>query len=154
VAVRLRHAESTGRLAFEVEFNQHGGLVPHDPAVVSRLNDDDLRRGEFQGAAVRELNVYAAAGQEAYMRVHAEFGASDLLHLGGPAESGRVDRPLDPAGARPDDIELDTPDFTVVGTLHGREEWIKSTHVDLLRPKLERLRHLPGSGPFSPPLFE
>jgi hypothetical protein len=114
VLVHLRHPEPIDGLSLEVELDQHRRLVTHDPPLVSRFDDDELRSYEFQGAAICVLNMDLAADQETDVRMHAEIRADDWLHISGPAESGRVDHSLDTARAGSHYINLDTTDFAVV----------------------------------------
>src|ERR1035441_1162185 len=53
VPVRLRHAELADRLALEVEFDQDRSLITDYPAIMTGLDDDDLRSRELDSAAVR-----------------------------------------------------------------------------------------------------
>jgi ABC-2 type transport system ATP-binding protein len=129
VNVGSRHPAALSRLAFEVEFDQHGGLVPHYPPVMAGLNGDHLRSGELQCAAVRVLNVDLAAGEKPDVRVLAQIGAHNRFHVSGPAESGRINDALDAAAAGTRDVKLDAANFAVVGFFHGCEEWIGGTHV-------------------------
>jgi hypothetical protein len=73
------------------------------------------------------------AGEEPHVCVHAEFAADDRFHVSGPAKSGRVDHTLHPAGASPNDVELDAADYAVLGSLHGREKGIRGIHFEMLR---------------------
>ena|SRR5438105_14303223 len=122
--VRLRHSESADGFSFKIKLDQYGGLVPHHPSVVSRLNDHDLRSFELHGAAVGILNVDLAASQKADVSVHTQIRAGHAFHVFGPAKSGRVDHTLYTAVARADDIELETADLAVFGSADGCEEWI------------------------------
>jgi hypothetical protein len=128
--VRLRHTEPANGVSLEVELDQYGGFVSHNPAIVPRLDRDDLWSYELQSAAVCILNVDLAAGQETDVRVHAQIGSGDGLHVGGPTKPGRVDHTLHAACAGSDDVELDTADVAVFAFAHGCDEWI--THEILL----------------------
>ena len=88
VCVRGRHPEAVHGVALEVELDQDDRLLADDPAVVARLDRDDLRRLVLDDAAVGVLDVDLAAREEADVRVHAELGADDRLHVHGPAEAG------------------------------------------------------------------
>ena len=61
VPVRLRHPELADRLALEVEFDQDRSLITDNPAIMTGLDDDDLRSRELDSAAVRILDVDLAA---------------------------------------------------------------------------------------------
>src|SRR4051794_29982191 len=87
VPVRRRHAELSDGVALEVELDHHDRFLPHDPAVMSRVDGDDLRRSQFDDAAVRVLDVDLAMSQEPDVRVHAQIGAGHRLHVGGPVKS-------------------------------------------------------------------
>ena len=62
--MRLRHAEATDRVAFEIEFDQHDRFLAHHPSVVSWLDGHDLRRLVFHDAPVGVLDVDFAAMTE------------------------------------------------------------------------------------------
>ena len=70
----------------------------------------------------------SAAREEADVRVHAEIGADDRLHVGRPAEAGRIDHSLHPAIPCPDNIELDTPDLSMVRVLYAIQKRILRSH--------------------------
>jgi len=50
-----RKPEALGRLSRGVELNEHRRLATHDPGIVTRLEHDDLRGDELDGAAVAVL---------------------------------------------------------------------------------------------------
>jgi ABC-2 type transport system ATP-binding protein len=135
VNVGRRHPAALSSLALEVEFDQHGGLIPHHPPVMAGLDGHHLRSGELQSAAVRILNMDLAAGEKPDVCVLAQIGAHDGSHVSGPAETRRIDDTLHAAGAGSRDVQLDAGYFAVVGFFHGCEEWISGTH--LLVPSLE-----------------
>jgi hypothetical protein len=122
--VGLRHTEPANRLSLKIKLHQHGGLAAHDPPIVSRLNNHDLRSFELRGAAVRILDMHLAMRQETDVRVHAEIRAGDPFHVFGPAKSGGVDHTLYAAVAGPDNIELNAANLAVFGSADGCEEWI------------------------------
>src|SRR5437016_3813077 len=126
--VSFRHPQAAGGVPFKIKFDHHRGLVTHNPPVVTRLDGDDLWRGELQSAAVRVLNVDLAGSQESDMRVHAEIRAHDGFHVPGPAKSGRVDHPFDATGTGPDDIDLNPGDVAVFTSLYRREKRIGAIH--------------------------
>jgi hypothetical protein len=110
----------------EVEFDQHGDRFPaDDPAVVARVDRDDLRSSVLDDAAVRVLDVDLAAGEKPDVGVHAQIGADQRLHVHRPAESGRVDHALDARAAGAADLEPDTADRASFGALHRRREGIE-----------------------------
>ena len=61
VPVRLRHPELADRLALEVEFDQYRSLITDNPAIMTGLDDHDLRSRELDSAAVCILDVDLAA---------------------------------------------------------------------------------------------
>src|SRR5438552_17746476 len=104
MTMSVGHSEAADRVTLEVEFDQHHGLLTHDPTVVARLYRDDLRRLVFHHAAVGVFDVNFAVRQETDMRGHAEVGPDDRFHVNRPAESGRIDHALDPRRAGADDL--------------------------------------------------
>jgi hypothetical protein len=52
-----RHPELAHCLTLEVELDQHRWLVANDPAIMSGLDDDDLRSRELDRAAVGVLDI-------------------------------------------------------------------------------------------------
>ena len=99
-----RHPEPGDCLALEVEFNQHSGLVSFNPAIMPGLDGDHLWSCELQDAPVCILNVDLTVDEKSDMRVLAEIGADDRLHVRRPSKSGRVDHSLDTSPASPDGI--------------------------------------------------
>src|ERR1017187_10248834 len=128
VPVRSRHSELADRLALEVEFDQDRSLITDNPAIMTGLDDDDLRSRKLDSAAVRILDVDLAAGQEPDVRVHAEIGADDRFHVFGPAKSRRVDDAFHATGAGSNNINLGAADFAAFATGDGREKWIIDIH--------------------------
>src|ERR1039457_5964784 len=98
------------------------------PAIMTRLDNDDLRSRELDSAAVRILDVDLAAGQEPNVRVHAEIGADDRFHVFGPAKSRRVDDAFHATGASSNNINLGAADFAAFAAGDGREKWIVDIH--------------------------
>jgi hypothetical protein len=126
--VRCGHSQPAGRFAFEIELDDDCGLITHNPAVVTGFYGDDLRRRELQCAAVRVAYVYLTAREKANVRVHAQFGSHDWLHVRGPAKSRWIDQSFHPAIPCPDNIELDTPDLSMVRVLHAIQKRILRSH--------------------------
>ena len=127
-----RHSEAAGRLAFEIEFNQHDGLAAHHPAIMSRVDHNNRGSRELLFAAVRVFDVNLAARQESHVRVHAEIGAGDWFHMSRPAKFGLVNDPLDPTVAGPDNIKLNAIQITMIGAFERSEQWIDVTHFHVL----------------------
>ena len=75
--MRLRHPEASHRISFEVELNHHDRLGTDHPAVVPRLDRDNLRRLVFDDAAIGVFDVYRALREKSHVRVHAEIAAGD-----------------------------------------------------------------------------
>ena len=78
--VLCRHPEPADRVAFEVEFDQHYGLLADDPAVVTRLDSDDLRSFVFDDAAIGIFDVNLPTREKTSMGMHAVLGADNWLH--------------------------------------------------------------------------
>jgi len=81
VAMAVRHAQPTGGLTLEIEFDHHDGFSADDPAVVSWLDRNDLWRTMLDNASVRIFDVNLAVDQEADVGVHAQLGADHGLHI-------------------------------------------------------------------------
>src|SRR5215471_11128444 len=129
--VAVRHAELRRRVAHEIHFDQDGGLVADDPAVVAGLDGDDLRRGELERRAVAVADPDASARDEPDVRVHAEVGADGVLHVRRPPESRLVDHALDAAAAGRRDVHLNAAHDAAVGAGHRREERIvRLSHIN------------------------
>ena len=77
----VRHPEAADGVALEIEFDQHDGFVPNDPAIVTWIDRDDLGRLVLDNAAVRVLDVNLALHQETHVRVHAELRADKRFHV-------------------------------------------------------------------------
>jgi hypothetical protein len=65
--MRRRHPESGSRLTLEIKFNQDSGLIAYNPAIVTRIDGDDLRRDQLQAAPILILNVNPAARKKSHM---------------------------------------------------------------------------------------
>src|SRR6187455_844929 len=100
-----RYAESVDRVLFEVELDHDHRFLADDPAVMSRLDRENLWGFVLDDAAVGIFDVDLAADEEPDMRVHAEGGSHDWLHVHRPSESRRVDHALHPRLPRPSDFE-------------------------------------------------
>ena len=55
--MHLGQPEAPRRLTLGVELDDHRRRAPHHPRIVTRLDDEDARRGEVEAAAVR---IFAA----------------------------------------------------------------------------------------------
>ena len=104
------------------------GSVPTTHASWPRLQDDDGRRHELEGAAVRVCPLHVTAREKADVGVLARRRPGDSLHVARPAEAGGVHDAAHPYAAGADDVELDPADLPVVGGTDGSEERI---HHDL-----------------------
>ena len=79
--VAIGHAETADRVVLEVKLDQHGRLVAHHPAIVTRLDDHHLRSAELHDAAVLVLNVDLPRGQKPGVGMHAKIGTADRFHV-------------------------------------------------------------------------
>src|SRR5271165_1569501 len=133
VRVTFRYATLLCGSALEVEFNEHSRLVAHHPSIVSRFDDHSLRSGELLPAAVGELDMDLAVSEEPDVGVHAEIAAHNRFDVSGPLETGRVNHALNPGGAGAGDVDLDSGDFLVLGSVHGFEQRMVGAHGNVLR---------------------
>src|ERR1700704_3839288 len=140
MTMSVRHSKPPDGITLEVEFNHHGVLLTDHPPVVARLDCDNLWGGKFHGAAVSILDLDFAPNEKSYVGVHAQIGADQSLHVGGPPEPRRVHHAFDPAGAGLDNLQQDTADLAAVGSLQRGNYWIAGTHVSVLRPVFVFLR--------------
>jgi hypothetical protein len=69
VPVRFRHPKPANGISLEVELDQYRRLVPDHPPVVPRVDRNDHRSHQLQGAPVRVLNVDVAASPEPDVRM-------------------------------------------------------------------------------------
>lgn len=144
VPVRLRHSEPADCFSFEIELNQHDRLGADDPAVVTRVDGDDLRRPVLDDAAVGVFDVDLPVREKADVRMHAEVGTHDRLHVHGPAESGRVDRPLDTRRTGAPHVQPHMSDFTAFRAGHSGHQRVRpgnraaSRRLATLRSRLTR----------------
>jgi hypothetical protein len=139
VSVTVGHSTLVGSVALEIEFDEHGRLVAHNPAIVSGLDDDGLWRSKLLAAAVGELDMDLPVRQESHVGVHAEIGADNRLDVGRPVKPGRVNHPLDAGRARVGDIDLDTRDLLVLSARHRFEKRIDSAHSNVLQSLARRI---------------
>src|SRR5208283_3046409 len=133
MTVALGHSTHASRLVLEVEFDQYSRLGTHHPALVARLDNHYLRRSELRDAAVRVLNMDLTVGEEPDVGVHAEIGSDDGFDVGRPAESRRVNHTLDAGRAGAGDVELDSGNLLVLGSLHRCKERVGSAHSNVLQ---------------------
>jgi hypothetical protein len=119
-----RHTESADRVALEVELDDDSRPVAHDPAVVARLDGDDLGSDQFDLAAVGVLDVDLAASQEADVSVPAAFTSHGGLQVRRPAKAGGIDHPLDTRGPGADDVNRDAAHIVPFGALDRGKERI------------------------------
>ena len=120
----IRHSETSDRVALEVEFDQHDGLLAHDPTVMARFDRHNLRSSVFHNAPVGVFDVDFAARQEADVGMHTQIGPDNGFHVHRPAKSAWVDHPLDACSPGASDLEPDVADCAALGALHGLEERI------------------------------
>ena len=117
----LRHSETTDRVPFEIEFDQHDRLSADDPAVMARVDRHNLRSLVLDDTTVGVFDVDLAADEEPDVRVHAQVRPDNRFHVDRPAESGRVHHALDARRAGTSHLEADVADFPELGPFHRRE---------------------------------
>jgi hypothetical protein len=127
-----RHAEPVYRFAFEIELDQHGGLVPDHPPLVPWFDRDELRGLVLDDAPVGKPDVDLTLIHEADMGVHAQIGPDDGLQVGVPIESGRVDHALHSHVPGLSDIDLNAADVVALVGFHRGEKWIGRAHGGFL----------------------
>jgi hypothetical protein len=115
------HPEARDGLALKVELDEHDGLFADDPTVVSRFDGDNLWRLELQHASIGVLDMELSADDESHVRVHAQVGADDRLHVLRPPEPGRVHHPFYPPGPCACDLERDLTDVAPFRSLDPRQ---------------------------------
>ena len=121
----LGHAHATDRITLEIEFDDDGGYVADHPAVMARFDRQKLGRAVLDHAAVSVFNVNRSLCKKPYMRMHAERGSADRLHVFRPAEPHWIHHPLDTGLACSADVEPHTANIASLGdTLNGGEQWI------------------------------
>ena len=121
----FRHADTADGLALEIEFDDHRRLFADDPSVVTGFDCQELRRGVLDDTAVAVLNVDRALREEPDVRVHAEIGSADWLHIFRPSESHGIHHAFDASFACAADVEPHTPYIAALGaTFDGGEQRI------------------------------
>ena len=120
----LWHTETTDRVPFEIEFDQHDRLPADDPAVMPRVDRHNLGSPVLDDTTVGVFDVDLAADEEPDVRVHAEIRPDNRLHVNRPAESGRIHHALDARRAGTSNLEADGADLPKLGPLHRREKRI------------------------------
>jgi len=123
-----RHTEPVYRFAFEIELDEHGGLIANHIALMSGLDGDELRSFVLDNAPIGKANVDLTLGHETHMRVHAEIGPHDGLQVRVPIEAGLVDHALDPHVSGFRDVDLYAADITALIGFHGGKQWIRCAH--------------------------
>ncbi len=123
----VRHAEARDGFLFEVELDEHGGFLADDPTLVSRFDGNNLWPFEFQQASVAVFELELPADEESHVRVHAQVGADDRLHVLRPPEPRREHHPFNPTGPGAGDLERDTADDSPFRPLHPGHERFDAT---------------------------
>jgi hypothetical protein len=113
--VSVGHTETRDRIRLEIDLDQHGWIVPDDPAVVAGVDRYDSRRREFVHAPIGILDMNLSLGQEADVRVHTSIGFRDRLHVRRPAESWLIDDALHSRIAGAHGIHLHAADDSSLG---------------------------------------
>src|SRR6266851_1811485 len=124
VAVAVGQPEAGRGAALGVELDEHGRLLADHPRVVAGLDHHRARRGEIEGAAVGVGAAHAAAGQEPDVCVPAERRVHQRLHVGGPAEAGRVAHPLHAAVGGAGSVDGHAAHLAMVGARHAGQQRI------------------------------
>src|ERR1700736_607909 len=117
-------AKPLGGAGERIELDEHRGVAADDPRVVAGVEHEGARGGHVEDAAVRVGAAHPAAGEEAHVGVHAQLGLHDRLHVGRPAEAGRIAHALDAAVGGLRDVDGDAADLAVDRALDRREERI------------------------------
>ena len=116
----FRQAEALHRIAFEIEFDEHGGLIAHNPSGVIGFDSDKFRGLELLYAAILEADVDLSLHHETDMGVRTELFAEHGTQMRVPGKTGRIDHALDADGAGARDINLHAADIVMlVGTDRG-----------------------------------
>src|SRR4029453_13688618 len=117
VSMLGRKPEALRRLRRGVELDENRRLATYHPGIVTRLEHDDLRGREVEGAAVTVVAPHTPRAEEAHVPVHTKLRADDRLHMGRPAESGRGHGALDLAVGPGDRLNLDSSHLVAPGVL-------------------------------------
>jgi hypothetical protein len=125
MTMSIRHPEAADRVTFEVEFDQHHGLLTHNPTIVTRLDDHNLRSLELHDATVGVFDVDFAAGKEADVGVHAQVTADYRFHVDRPAESGWIYHALHASRTSPSNFKSDAADYSALGSFHRSGDRIR-----------------------------
>src|SRR5271165_2243158 len=128
VRVFLGHAQCAHGTATEINLDDYGRLVADDESVVAGLDAQHLRGTEVEDAAVGKFHVNLAPSQETYVRMHAEVGSDQRLHVLRPAKAHRIDHAFHLAAAGGNDIKLNPTRFAMFGALYGRQQDIRLSH--------------------------
>jgi hypothetical protein len=110
----LRHAEALNRFRLEIKLDQHGWLIPHHPAIMTRLDRYGRRRGELLDAPVGILDMNLPLGEEANMRVHAAVRLGDGLHVRRPTKARLINDPLDARITGSNGIDANAADLSAL----------------------------------------
>jgi hypothetical protein len=133
VRMQFSYTQLTHGVALKVEFDENRALFADNPAVVSRLDCQDLRSYELESATVCVLNADAAAREKTCMCMHAQVSTDDGFDVRGPAEAWRVNDAFHTALADAHDINLNATDFTRLSVGNCGKQWIhRCIHSELL----------------------
>jgi hypothetical protein len=128
VVVRHRDAEAFDGMALEIEFDEDGGLIAHDPAGVVGFDGNKFGGLELFHAAIRETDIDLAFGHEADVSVWAKLLTEHGAQMSVPGKAGRIDHAFDPDGAGAGNVDLDAANVVAFVGADGSEKGIGCTH--------------------------
>ena len=119
--MRAGHSQPVDRIPLKIELDDHDGLLADNPAVMTRLDRENLWSLVLDHAAVGVLDVNLTTDEESDVGVHTQRRSNDRLHIDGPAEARRVDHALYARLSGTSNLEPDVADFAKLRAFNGRE---------------------------------
>lgn len=124
MVVRDGEAEALDGLVFEIELNQHSGLIAHDPAGMVGFDGNKFGGFEFLDAAIRETDVDLSFRHETDVGVRAELLAEHGSQMRIPGKAWRIDHAFDADGAGAGDVDFDSADVVAFVGADGSEKGV------------------------------
>lgn len=121
MSVCRREVEASHGVTLEINLYKDGSFVAEHTSVVSRVDQDRLRRDERHRAPVGILDEHLTLYQKTHVGMHTQRGTYGRTQVGRPAIARGIHDPLDATIARLDDVLMDPTDTAMDRSLQRRD---------------------------------
>jgi len=128
VPVHSGQSETIDGVVAEIDFNQDGRFITHDPAFMLGFHGYELGGLVLNDAPICKAYVNLAARHESDMGVGAQPGSHEAAQIGRPRKSHRIDHAFHANIAGQGDVHLDTTDILVLVRYHWFQKRISRIH--------------------------